>query len=245
MNTEALEADPFDKCATHEALGSALEHYAGDLGLPYYSYLLLRPPHRVVAASKPVLITNYPDEWRTRYLERYYQFYDPVVVLAGRARLPFCWNSGTFLRPFRKNQKRVFHEAREFRIVSGYSIPVCGPEGDVGLVSMVGARDADLSDVVRARAPFLQLAAVQMHDRFMRLLEGGADSPSDEPPPVLTARERECLRWTADGKTTDEIADRVCLTASTVNYHLGKAVRKLGASNRHHAAILAIRAGQI
>jgi DNA-binding CsgD family transcriptional regulator len=241
MAVGIVESNPFEHCADAGALEGALSDYAGGLGLPYFSYLMMRAPHRVDVGAEPVLLTNYPDEWRHRYLGRFYQLYDPVVFLGARARLPFRWNSGKFLRPFKKSQKRVFHEAREFRIVSGYSIPVCGPEGDVGLFTVVGARDGDLLDAVRAQAPALQMTAVQMHDRIVTQVRGGKSAEL----PQLTARELECLAWTAEGLTTSDIADKVCLSDSAVNYHLGKAARKLGGSSRHHAAILAIRSGLI
>jgi DNA-binding CsgD family transcriptional regulator len=241
MAVGIAEKNPFEHCADAGALEQALSDYAEGLGLPYFSYLLMRAPHRVDMGPDPILLTNYPDEWRHRYLGRFYQLYDPVVFLGARARLPFRWNSGPFLRPFKKSQKRVFHEAREFKIVSGYSIPVCGPEGDVGLFTVVGARDADLLDAVRARAAALQLTAVQMHDQIVTQVRGGRSVDL----PTLTARELECLAWTAEGLTTGEIADKVCLSDSAVNYHLGKAARKMKASSRHHAAILAIRSGLI
>jgi len=241
MTLNVVEENRFGHCADANALEDALGDYANSLGLPYFSYILMRAPRGIDIGTDPILLTNYPDEWRDRYLDRFYQLYDPVVVLGQSARLPFRWNSGPFLRPFKKNQKRVFHEAREFRINSGYSVPLYGPEGDVGLFTIVGARDADLLDAVRAKTAALQLAAVQMHDQIVQQVRGGRAAEL----PALTAREVECLAWTAEGLTTEEIADKVCLSESAVTYHLGKVVRKLGASNRHHAAILAIRAGRI
>ena len=78
-------------------------------------------------------------------------------------------------------------------------------------------------------------------DRIVTQVRGGKSAEL----PQLTARELECLAWTAEGLTTSDIADKVCLSDSAVNYHLGKAARKLGGSSRHHAAILAIRSGLI
>ncbi len=241
MVPDFCDQNPFDGCADLKAIEGALSRYVDGLGLLYFSYLLMRAPRFARAGAAQILLTDYPDEWRERYLGRYYQLYDPVAFLGGHSRLPFAWNGGPFLKPFRKDQKRVFHEARAFRIISGYSIPVYGPDGDVGLFSVVGGREGDLADAVRAKTADLQLMATQLHDR---VVAGLSESPG-QATPDLSARESECLLWTAEGKTTDEISDLICLSGSTVNYHLGKAARKLGASNRHHAAILAIRAGLI
>jgi len=46
-----------------------------------------------------------------------------------------------------------------------------------------------------------------------------------------------------EGLKTEHIAVRLKLSESAVNYHLGNASRKLGAYNKHHAAIIALREG--
>lgn len=241
MSLPAIDHNPFAACGSPDEVGRVLERYVGDLGLPYYSYLVLRMPRSSRGNTDSTLVTNYPKEWRSRYLGRSYKLYDPVADLGARSRLPFTWGSEGFLRPFRKSQRQIFYEARAFRIVNGYSVPVSGPDGDIGVFSVVGTRSRDLVDAVAVRRNALQLTAVQVHDRMIGFLRGDETAAM----PTLSARERECLRWTAEGKTTDEIAEIICVAASTVNYHLGKAVRKLGARNKHHAAIIAIRDRQI
>jgi LuxR family transcriptional regulator len=58
-------------------------------------------------------------------------------------------------------------------------------------------------------------------------------------PVELTAREVEMLRWTADGKTSGEIAQITAISERTVNFHLNNAVEKLGAANKTAAAVKA------
>ena len=59
----------------------------------------------------------------------------------------------------------------------------------------------------------------------------------------LSDRERECLFWVAEGKTTDEIAIILAVSANTVNSYLTHAIQKLSASNRAMAIATAIRNG--
>ena len=61
----------------------------------------------------------------------------------------------------------------------------------------------------------------------------------------LSEREQEILRWTADGKTSKEIATILVITAATVNFHLNRSIRKLRSSNRTHAAVKACILGLI
>jgi LuxR family transcriptional regulator len=51
----------------------------------------------------------------------------------------------------------------------------------------------------------------------------------------LTARERECLRLTAQGMTAKQIAHKLGRAVGTINLHLNLAIRKLGAKNRTQA----------
>ncbi|MFT2536358.1 response regulator transcription factor, partial [Escherichia coli] len=46
---------------------------------------------------------------------------------------------------------------------------------------------------------------------------------------------------TADGKTSGEIACILGRSIATVNFHLQSAIRKMDASNKHHAALKAHR----
>jgi LuxR family quorum sensing-dependent transcriptional regulator len=56
----------------------------------------------------------------------------------------------------------------------------------------------------------------------------------------LTRRQIEVLSWTAQGKTSWEIAMIIKCKEVTVNYHLQEAFRRLGAANRTHAVTKAM-----
>jgi DNA-binding CsgD family transcriptional regulator len=109
--------------------------------------------------------------------------------------------------------------------------------GDVGLSSLAAASRAELENVVENAAPATQLFVVQLFDEMMRGLQR-REQNGERP---LSNRERECLLWTSEGITTEGVAQRVKLSESAVNYHLGNASRKLGTYNRRHAAIIALR----
>ena len=61
----------------------------------------------------------------------------------------------------------------------------------------------------------------------------------------LTAREIECLRWAADGKSEWEIGEIAGLSEHTVDRHVGSARRKLGSTTRCGAVATALRLGFI
>ena len=76
-------------------------------------------------------------------------------------------------------------------------------------------------------------------DRFLQTK--GADGISNP----LSDRERECLHWVSEGKTTDEIALILGVSSNTVNSYIAHAIQKFGANNRAMAIATAIRSGII
>jgi DNA-binding NarL/FixJ family response regulator len=62
---------------------------------------------------------------------------------------------------------------------------------------------------------------------------------------TLSAREVQVLALAADGLSNPEIARELGLSALTVKSHLGRMTRRLGARDRAHLVLLALRAGVI
>jgi DNA-binding CsgD family transcriptional regulator len=93
------------------------------------------------------------------------------------------------------------------------------------------------------------------HDESLVTTPGMDTSPQSErssakaaalaalPGRPLTARERECLAWSAEGKTAWETGVILGISDQTVISHLRNAQRKMRAANRVQAVAMAIRAG--
>ena len=82
-------------------------------------------------------------------------------------------------------------------------------------------------DVEEART--IHMAGLLLTERLMEF------STPATPLPDLTARERDCLAFAADGHTDVEIAGLLGIAETTVRFHINNARRKLGATNRTHA----------
>lgn len=61
---------------------------------------------------------------------------------------------------------------------------------------------------------------------------------------MLTRRERDCLILTGHGHSEKEVALVLEISPNTVRVHIENTKRKLGASNKCHALILALLAGE-
>ncbi len=80
------------------------------------------------------------------------------------------------------------------------------------------------------------LAAVHAH--------GGAPGPSARSA-TLSAREREVVRLVAEGHSTKQIAARLGISAKTVEFHRGRAMRKLDLHDTAGLVRFAVREGLI
>lgn len=86
-----------------------------------------------------------------------------------------------------------------------------------------------------------EIAELQLS--VMELLDAGVEAvvPRLGPKEKLSAREVECLRWSAAGKSSDEIAIILDISSHTVVSYLKSAMRKLEAVNRMQAVARACR----
>lgn len=219
-----------------DALGRALRHQAGELGFSAFIYAL-RVPDSFVGA-RVVQVKGYPDAWLERYWERDYYAVDPVIEHCTKSVLPMTWGD---LHPRMSVAGRAMMlEASEIGLADGASTGVHGPAGELGILSFARERARVRSKADRRHTlGVTQLLAAHVHESVRRVFGVAA------PPVRLSRRERECLSWAAEGKTSWEISLLLTISERTVNFHLDNAVARLGASNRQHAIARAIASGML
>lgn len=120
--------------------------------------------------------------------------------------------------------------------LDGIAFPVFASQGKDGLVVFSG-RDLELADAALCEA---HLASVALFGTVVRL---AADARAGAP--LISRRELECLRLTARGLTSEEIAASLGLSIHTANQYLANTAQKLDAVNRMHAVAKAMRLGLI
>lgn len=62
---------------------------------------------------------------------------------------------------------------------------------------------------------------------------------------MLTQRQKQILILSGQGLTEKDIASQTGISSSTVHFHVENAKRRLGASNKLHALVLAMSQGEI
>ena len=190
-----------------------------------------------------LVISGQPNAWRSHYEENGYLAVDPAVRHCMRSIRPLIWQDLQLDPQTDEKSFRVMHEAREFGLASGASLSIRGGRGEVGVLSFSSERTPHQTrPEIESAIPDLYLLSAYVHEAAGRLVTQGA-LPFN--PPELTARERECLLWAAEGKTSWEIARILGISERTAIFHLQNAARRLNASSRQQAVALAISQGLI
>ncbi len=162
---------------------------------------------------------------------------DPVLKRLKRMSVPFVYDQALYVS---ENAGDLWEQQAAYGYKSGISVALHLP-GNKHFVLGVD-RDTpmtkDPAKIGRMLAD-LQLAAVHAQDAALRLLGDAVSKPK------LTDRELEVLRWSMHGKTAAETGQILGISASTVNYFVGRTLVKLECENKHHAVIKAIQLGLI
>jgi DNA-binding CsgD family transcriptional regulator len=190
---------------------------------------------RLPAHIPPAVAMNLPQEWCDRYFERKYYETDPVVRRAPTFSGPFVWDQLVDRCHLQVGEQLVLAESREAGLKHGVSVPLFGPSGRVSVVSFASRfEDADPLH----RMSHLNTLAWQFHIAFADIAQPSEQATTQM---QLSKRERECLRWTAEGKSSWDIGMILKISDNTVNFHIKNAMRKLGTTSRTVAVVKAIR----
>ena len=170
-----------------------------------------------------------PSGWIERYCAEGLGAGDLLAGLARRRNRPFLWTLSDWkadeLEP--AAQKWRDHN-QQFDICSGLCIPDYRDGDHMFLVLCGDGRPLHPHDV--------QALAYAGQEVLLRFHELGLSAP---PSHGLSAREMECLRWAAEGKTDWEIGQILALSAKTVNVYIERAKTKLNANTRAQAVAAA------
>jgi LuxR family quorum sensing-dependent transcriptional regulator len=179
-----------------------------------------------------VIAARWPAEFFMLYVENDYARFDPLIRRSIQSYMPFEWRADSYGSDGNPRVVEIMRRAAEFGLKHGYLVPIHGPKGYEGCVSLA-AKALDLS--VPAKSA-VHLMALYAFDR-MRSLRGNLSDRKI----LLTAREREVLSWVAAGKSAAQISQALKISKRTVDEHSQTAARKLGAANRTQAVAIAMR----
>lgn len=216
--------------------------FSHDLGFDYFIYGA-RIPTSLVSPSY-IILSGYPEQWRDRYVEQEYLLIDPTVSHCMENITPILWEQ--FITTTCKHNKainKLFYEADDYGLCNGISYPIHCIHGEAAMFSLTTSLTSKKSKShIQATFAIGQLFASYVHEAVTRIPDSGLLAKANS---ELTKREKECLLWTTEGKTSWEISQILNIAERTVVFHINNAVKKLNVSNKQHAVARAISLGHI
>ena len=171
-----------------------------------------------------------------RYRNERMDLVDPVARAVDTSWLPIAWDFRDYVRSEERRCVELFEGSAEVGYERGISAPINGPHGrHMVLASIYGGAPASLRASERTLSHMLMILGLHLARAHHRLT-----AKATCPGFALTARERECLVWSARGKTAWEVSRIIGVAERTVNFHLQNAMAKLDTSSKYQAYLKAV-----
>jgi len=193
--------------------------------------LMLAPAPESVLLKALLIETSLPSTYFNQFDRARIMRFPMLSTGMGGSALPRSWslsdNSSADIFPHELSKL-----LRDFGIPTGVAVPAYTRDGERILFWLAGDRP------VLGQTELNELTMVTLHllDAYNRTKQ----SKVTEHTP-LSAREREVVRWTAQGKTSIEIGQILSLSDHTVNAYMTSAIKKLDCVNRTQLVAKAIR----
>lgn len=221
------------KAVDQQAFESALHEIAQPLGLKSIFGGVV--PTRIARPNEirdRTLLQRFPEAWAARYNHLGYVFRDPIVERLQADRSPFSWRDAYDSSQNAENVTLIGGEASEFGLRDGFVVPIALLDGNIAAISY-GGDNPDLSPDDKALLSFVS------NYTLGQLLQ--RRHSAERARGRITAREYDCLLWSAEGRTEQDISDILGISKSTVTKHILSAREKLGALTKSHAVAIAMR----
>lgn len=234
-------------CQSIEALWEAHCQRMDDYGFDrlLYGFTRYRTPNSLGDPEDFVILTNHGRDYTDVFLGEGLYFHAPMVHWALENEGVGSWDvlrdmirSKTLTAP----EQRVYEFNQQMGVVAGYSISFksvsARSKGAIALTGKPGLSQADLKAIWDEHGDDILLMNNIAHLKILTL-------PYTAPNRSLTARQREALEWVGDGKTTQDIAMLMGLTAATVEKHLRLAREALSVETTAQAVMKAAFSNQM
>lgn len=240
MNIQYLEnqlknSDQFKKI---EAIFTAfLNHYQiTHFGFTYYSrHANSQNKIKYSFASKPYNI------WHRHYLDESYEDVDTTMPTVYRSTIPIFWDLQQQLNEAKsEREKQMRLDSIKYGAEKGICIPIHGPFEDFATLVLVQMKGESFLNQWQNIQHEILAAAYFYYERVKQLL---LENRTEEGVYRLSSHQIQCLLLTAKQYSVTEIAEKLGITARTVNFHLHKANKKLGTKNKHQSVTKALEKG--
>lgn len=189
-----------------------------------------------------VIVTNMTTYFTDVYLRNDYQRIDPIVINSLSRVSPLVWDENLMINS-QWTVRKLFNTVKPYHnVVSGQTFILHAPGNNMAMLSLYinNITMSDVDDKVKKNRNDIQGLLIDLYDRWVDLYHEKRRGNIGGCKDVLSVREAEILYWSSIGKTYAETARILNITISTVKFHMGNIVKKMGVNNAKHAISLGI-----
>lgn len=229
---QSLLSDEISNSRTRPDFMRGMVRVAREFGLDHITIMSSPgPSDRLLAPF--MLESTLPAQFGREFDKNYFLRACPILPRLSQSILPQTWHLKDDDCPNGRSFPPAMKDLMErYGVVMGMIFPVTSVDGNRFLLRYDGDRPR-LSQVELNELNMISLHAFDVFDRMRRAEVAN--------PNLLSARELEVLRWTAQGKTSIEIGQILSLSDHTINAYMTNAIKKLDCVNRTQLVAKAIR----
>jgi len=203
---------------------------AGELG-----FTLLAALNVSLTRERPSVTVLYGygfEPWYARYEQMRYADHDCMIQELASATRPFFWSDVLARREISPESARMLSDACRFGLREGFLTPLQRTNEWAFVVMLAGPRHDCGNRDARTAAHLLCTCYGTLGNHSGRAQTG------NNRPGTLTPRQKDCLKWVREGKSSTDIGAILGISAEVVDEHIQNACRRLGVRTRTQAAIL-------
>lgn len=216
---------------THYEVFKYIKALVQDLEMNAFLVLTL-PTLDIIEIGATKIITNWPAEMVEYYDAHNLLIDSPVIRHMLKSTRPFNYDVEAINANREESKKSaVIGLFQKHAVGKGAYFPVHDAAGGRGAISISGRRNFSTGELAQ-----LLFIATHIYDRLSQLTLKERHRPVE-----FTQSELDCLKLTAGGKKSSEIARILGLSEHMINTNISTAAKKLGCSTRTQAVVNALR----
>lgn len=238
--------DRLQQCTTEDALLACFDEAAKTVGYAgfniFYGYLDDRG--RVTPELGGYDNSTLPNPLIETYDQEEWHSVDPLLALESQSIVPFTTASAFADAPRGSVTETMWHAMLDFEIEHELNIPIRRANG-AGQISLhMAERGKKVFEHFQATLPIAHTIMTAFYGVFENrfLHQSPLFLTPDNP---FTPREKDCLRWVAQGQSNADIAERLDVSVRTAKFHVENAMKKIDAKTRAEAVAIALTRGLI
>jgi|GEM_PF-2913743 len=222
MDDTSLLLERLTSADTPHDMNLALAEFLQVIGVERFAYVA---PNPSTSLLRTWYVTNYEEEWTSRYTEQNYLACDPLYQLARSSRMPISYSADQLGKSDNRKEKEILFLANDFGMGNWLAAPIHGHNGK--FASLIAAFPSERRSLDTTGKYLFFLGALYFHHALWARLDG--DSPTHQRP--LSSQQVEILAWAAAGKSKWDISDILTKSQDLIRQEVAAAGRALGTFN--------------